>query len=937
MPRLLCLLAERQSSSRVARNLEVVDIPLTGGGEQSAAAPGAHATGEAWRLENGMIIGKAAGYMWGTGPHSGIVAQTPDWKLAATATEGTGTPPAGGFQEVYGIIGIFPFAQIGNIGGGQSSGAIAFGLTSRVQKVFLFHLDENGAIMRAIDTSTGMGLWTLLNPPQVTGFEMNGKFYFNFDGREAGGSRKGMGFYDPQAGSITFPTFNLNGGGANVLQFKGIALHQGGTILGWGYRDKNNPNTPEQILYNKYVDPSTWVPAATDGDISAGGFQVGTIGVPIIGCAQSAQYTIIGKEREIFVLDGNFQAQFSVRPIGNAHGPISPCGIQSIGWAAVWMSEDGPAMSENGGNVKQLGVDKILRRFLTYFDLTYTASVHNSINNRVGWLLKRAYTFDGVPLSNAWGDEILWWDYARDLFYVERTPEVCYSIGIIKGTGQTVTGPVGNPTNLAASAVATQSAQITWTNGDSSNGVTTLLEYRVNGASAYITANSGIGAGFAGYLLTGLTTATIYDVRVTHYKNGIASSALVGLSLFTTSINPPSNLQASGVTGTTATVSWTNGLTANYQTEVDYKATTDANWTVAQNSLGTGVTGTTLTNLAAGKTYQVRVKHITSGGVSSPYAENDALFTTPGAALAVPTLNAASGITATTFHVNWTNADPTKQTLVQYKRSADATWLTWATELAGTNTDLITGLVASTAYDVQIAHVDSGTGNVGQFATTTGYATTTGATPAAPTLNAASAITASGFTVNWTNHTAGVTYTLQVEYRQNGQPNWTVGATGIANGVTSQVLSGLSGSTAYDVRIKATDAGIDSSYATTANYATTTSAGGGGITVGTPTSLATKELAGYPIGHQDKWTLTWNRVEFSAGSKTEVWENAAHATGGTRLTSAFDSSVTSFNLTKTVPNGGLSLSYSVRHVLANGTVGAFSNIVDIAYNYQGPQ
>jgi hypothetical protein len=62
------------------RNLQSIDIPLTGAGEQSAAAVGQFAPGEAWRLENGQIVGL------------GIVAQVGDWRLAATLKNATGTP-----------------------------------------------------------------------------------------------------------------------------------------------------------------------------------------------------------------------------------------------------------------------------------------------------------------------------------------------------------------------------------------------------------------------------------------------------------------------------------------------------------------------------------------------------------------------------------------------------------------------------------------------------------------------------------------------------------------------------------------------------------------------------------------------------------------------------------------------------------------------------
>lgn len=62
----------------------------------------------------------------------------------------------------------------------------------------------------------------------------------------------------------------------------------------------------------------------------------------------------------------------------------------------------------------------------------------------------------------------------------------------------------------------------------------------------------------------------------------------------------------------------------------------------------------------------------------------------------------------TTITATWT--DPADLDLagvkVQYKASASGTWLDWETVAAGAQTSTITGLTASTSYDVQIIAVD---------------------------------------------------------------------------------------------------------------------------------------------------------------------------------------------------------------------------------------
>jgi hypothetical protein len=137
----------------------------------------------------------------------------------------------------------------------------------------------------------------------------------------------------------------------------------------------------------------------------------------------------------------------------------------------------------------------------------------------------------------------------------------------------TVSGPAARPTNLAASNITATSARITWTNGDVSTGTTTVVQYRMAGQSAWITASSGLAAGVSSFNLTGLVCSTTYDVNIFHRKNGIDSPWLT-LQLFTTlacttstSINAPTGVRQTNCTQSTSggkvtatyTLSWTAG------------------------------------------------------------------------------------------------------------------------------------------------------------------------------------------------------------------------------------------------------------------------------------------------------------------------------------------------------------------------------------------
>ena len=537
-----------------------VPVPLFQGGENPSSAPGVSALQN--RVENGLLTG------------SGVVEQVPDWLVAATCTDGA--------TENDAVCGIFPFATQG--GASAASAGVAFSFDTSANKLWLHQLGEDGSILRTIQAYTG---YTESAPPQMTGFEMFGKFYVCPYGREAAASRLGMGVFDPTgAGTFTIPTYDLSAGGtaAAALRFRGIAKHRGGTILGWGYlnEESGNVDQPQTVRYSKYVTPDTWV--ADSSVTSAGFFNLGTLNLPVIAAAASGQYTVLAKETEIFALDGDYGAQLYVRQIGAAHGPQSTAGMASTGPMAVWITRDGyVAASVNGGDVQLIGPDRIQRRRLTMMDLAYAGAVHDAPRTRVGFLVRLKSTLQGAPLSYNWPTQILWWDYARDAFHVQGAPTTCFSIGTIAGPGITFAGPSGTPDTLAAT-VSAASASLSWGNGTGDPSAQTSIEYRVDGTTTYLVVGpSAVGA--TSWLLTGLSPSTTYNWRLRYVKNGQYSSYATG-SNFTTSAGSacgtPTNLASAfsssysygGKTYGVYSLSWTRGeFAAGSMTDL-YEGTT---------------------------------------------------------------------------------------------------------------------------------------------------------------------------------------------------------------------------------------------------------------------------------------------------------------------------------------------------------------------------
>lgn len=106
----------------------------------------------------------------------------------------------------------------------------------------------------------------------------------------------------------------------------------------------------------------------------------------------------------------------------------------------------------------------------------------------------------------------------------------------------------------------------------------------------------------------------------------------------------------------------------------------------------------------------------------------------PGPPAADPTLAAASAIGAAQFDVNWTSGDLTASTSIEYSPHATpGAWLVAQTVSPGVQKYTITGLVASTGYDVRVIHTKNG--QVSGYATsTTPYASTSNLVCTKPTL-----------------------------------------------------------------------------------------------------------------------------------------------------------------------------------------------------------
>ncbi|WP_051238803.1 fibronectin type III domain-containing protein [Gaetbulibacter saemankumensis] len=334
------------------------------------------------------------------------------------------------------------------------------------------------------------------------------------------------------------------------------------------------------------------------------------------------------------------------------------------------------------------------------------------------------------------------------------------------------------PTNLAASNITDTTATLTWTASTDNVGVTSYEVFEDGITSVGSVAGTSMN-------LTGLTTATQYNytVKAKDAAGNVstASNTVTFTTIDTQAPTAPTNLVASNITDTTATLTWT-ASTDNVGV-TSYEVFEDGITSVGS------VTGTSmnLTGLTTATQYNYTVKAKDAAGNVSP-ASNTVTFTTIDTeAPTAPTNLAASNITDTTATLTWT-ASTDNVGVTTYEVFEDG--ITSVGSVAGTSMNL-TGLMAATQYNYTVKAKDAA-GNVSPASNTVTF-TTTNQPPATYCTasgtsgtgnhfinrvqintidNSSSSSTYSDFTNLSTDLTPGATYTMSIKLEQaSGQDN----------------------------------------------------------------------------------------------------------------------------------------------------------------------
>ncbi|MFM1784387.1 MAG: hypothetical protein RLZZ579_664 [Actinomycetota bacterium] len=355
----------------------------------------------------------------------------------------------------------------------------------------------------------------------------------------------------------------------------------------------------------------------------------------------------------------------------------------------------------------------------------------------------------------------------------------------------------GAPTNLSPNKSGT-SATLTWT-APASNGGASISDYVVDfklTSEATWTSFSDSVTATTGATVTGLNSSSSYDFRV-RTKN------LAGLSA------PVSTVNLVATNGDSqAALSWsapnTGGATiTNYI--VQYRIAGELAWT----DINTNSTSTTrtVTGLANGQTYEVRVAAVVLDGNSNPIVSSY----TSTIDIAPFTVPSATSVSVSPGNqqliLSWlapsSNGSALTDYRIQYRVSGSATWIT-ASDGVSTNLGYsIINLTNGTEYEVRVAAANSA--GFGVYSSTA-----TGIPRTVPGAISGLSLTPGpgSFTISWSPPSSdggSPIIDYEIQYKLLTSTNWATFAHSPFT-TTSHQIPDLLGLTRYSIRVAAVNA-----------------------------------------------------------------------------------------------------------------------------------
>jgi len=369
--------------------------------------------------------------------------------------------------------------------------------------------------------------------------------------------------------------------------------------------------------------------------------------------------------------------------------------------------------------------------------------------------------------------------------------------------------------------------------------------------------------------VTGLTDETSYDFQVQAIGVGFVDSPWSAtLTVSTTSLGTlaaPTGVATPSSTGTTIDVTW-NAVDNATAYIVEWSLTGQDNWTP---SPPVTTTSYTITGLALGTSYDIRVKATAPDWTDSPYSTP--IIGSTEQQLAAPTGLASPSQTGQTVNLMWAAVTDANEYVVQWSPAGAGTWTALAP--VGVTSATVSGLTAGTSYDFQVKATADDFVDSAWSATLT---QSTAAALAAPVVTSPSQ-TDTSVTLAWAAIPNAATYTTQWSLSPDGA--WTV-MNPVAS--TAQTVVGLTPATAYRFQVKAQAPGwADSDWSTILTQSTDAA-------LTAPTGLASPSQTTTTID------VSWNAVPQATGYTVE-WSPAGAGTWTPETSATTSYTITGLN------------------------------------------
>lgn len=424
------------------------------------------------------------------------------------------------------VLGVWPFTQTGAV-------AVAHYLSGGVPENNLYRLTSNLAFYGANEGASRHALSWAANtsgPPRPVVTELFEKMYLA-DATLDFTKRNGLTSVDVN-GTVTTPTYSLDGGGAVALKPYGVFV-MNGVLFGYGY--DSGAVEEKAILRHSRLGTS---PDAVGGwDINSYAI-IGAKGQRITAGCPGRTVALVAKANELYRISGAGRAldgwQYPIQQVENTQGygcsnPYALCFAEGH-WYGV--GEAGPFRTD-GVDVEPLvslrrdswpKISNLRTAWVTYWPerriVKFGFNVTPVDAGRSSTYPFSVWNFD-IDREVWSGDE----KFSADLHLAQAIPSLTAT------GGATTPGPSAAPTTplVDDSAATLTTGAYSWTNGDATASSEIWLRTDLGGYAYLAT----VSAAVATYTIPSLTQASKYWVKVRHIRDGLYSDFTAEIAVYT--------------------------------------------------------------------------------------------------------------------------------------------------------------------------------------------------------------------------------------------------------------------------------------------------------------------------------------------------------------------------------------------------------------------